>query len=194
MGGAISLTSTAGVGSTFTILLPLKLSSDPTPARATVDLLAAGSAHSIAPEKAGAGRRILVAEDDITNQMVIQGMLKTKGFEVDIAPSGLVVLELLESRRYDLILMDCHMPGLDGFQTTGRIRAAEGSARHTLIVALTASVLPENRQRCLDSGMDDYLAKPIHMLTLWEMLQKWNCLTPLNPPLAEPQPITEPRA
>jgi CheY-like chemotaxis protein len=180
MGGAISLTSTPGVGSTFTILLPLKPSSDPAPARTTVDLLAASSAHSTPPDKTGARRRILVAEDDLTNQMVIEGMLKSKGFEVDIAPSGLEVLELLENRRYDLILMDCHMPDLDGYETTRRIRTAEGSARHIPILALTASVLPEDRQRCLDAGMDDYMAKPIHMLTLWDMLQKWNCLNPLT--------------
>ncbi len=192
MGGAISLTSTPGVGSTFTILLPLKPSSDPAPARTTVDLLAASSAHSTPPDKTGARRRILVAEDDLTNQMVIEGMLKSKGFEVDIAPSGLEVLELLENRRYDLILMDCHMPDLDGYETTRRIRTAEGSARHIPILALTASVLPEDRQRCLDAGMDDYMAKPIHMLTLWEMLQKWNCLNPLSLPPAEPQPISKP--
>jgi signal transduction histidine kinase/CheY-like chemotaxis protein len=187
MGGTISLTSTAGVGSTFTISLPFKRAGDPVPARATSDLLAAGA--SSAPfGQAQPGKRILVAEDDVTNQLVIKGMLKTKGFvDVDIAPTGLAVLELLETRHYDLILMDCHMPDLDGYQTTARIRASEGPARHIPIVALTASVLPEDRQRCLDAGMDDYMAKPVHLLTLWAMLQKWNCLTPPNLTLAEPR-------
>jgi light-regulated signal transduction histidine kinase (bacteriophytochrome)/ActR/RegA family two-component response regulator len=172
MGGTISLTSTTGVGSTFMVSLPLTRSSDPAPARATDDLLAASSAHPITLGVSGIGRRILVAEDDLTNQIVIEGMLKTQGFEVDIAPSGLVALELLESRRYDLILMDCHMPDLDGYRTTERIRAQEGTARHIPIVALTASALPEDRQRCLEAGMDDYMAKPIHMARLFEILRK----------------------
>jgi light-regulated signal transduction histidine kinase (bacteriophytochrome)/ActR/RegA family two-component response regulator len=185
MGGTIGLASTVGVGSTFTISLPLKRLNDPAPARATGDLLAAGG-HLNPPQSAGAGRRILVAEDDFTNQMVIEGMLQIQGFEVDIAPSGLKVLELLESRHYDLILMDCQMPGLDGYLTTQRIRSAEGFGQHIPIVALTANALPEDRQRCLDAGMDDYVAKPVRMRTLWEVLQKWNCLTPLSLSLAEP--------
>jgi CheY-like chemotaxis protein len=180
MGGAVSLTSKTGVGSTFVISLPLKRSTDPTPARTSGDLLAASGAHLGPPNNAGLGRRILVAEDDLTNQMVIKAMLKTRSFEVDIASSGLVALELLANHRYDLILMDCHMPDLDGYQTTLRIRSAEGSGRHIPIVALTASALPEDRHQCLAAGMDDYMSKPIHMQKLWEVLQKWNCLKNLT--------------
>jgi hypothetical protein len=85
--------------------------------------------------------------------------------------------------------MDCHMPDLDGYQTTERIRAEEGPRLHIPIVALTASVLAEDRQRCLQAGMDDFMSKPVDMETLWELLRKWNCLAPLNPPLT----LTEPR-
>jgi CheY-like chemotaxis protein len=74
--------------------------------------------------------------------------------------------------------MDCHMPGLDGFETTARIRSMEGSGRHTPIVALSANTHEEARQQCLRAGMDDYLAKPISMKDLWIMLRKWKCLPP----------------
>ncbi len=131
-----------------------------------------------------------MAEDDITNQIVIEGMLEIQGFAVDIATSGLQVLKLLEDRHYDLILMDCHMPDLDGYRTTERIRSAEDPQRRIPIVALTASVMAEDRQRCLHAGMDDFMSKPVHMETLWEVLRKWNCLTPLNPPAM----VTEPSA
>jgi light-regulated signal transduction histidine kinase (bacteriophytochrome)/ActR/RegA family two-component response regulator len=190
MGGTISLASTVGVGSVFTVSLPLERASDPGPGRTTDDLLAASSVHPSPPISPGAGRRILVAEDDITNQIVIEGMLEIQGFAVDIATSGLQVLKLLEDRRYDLILMDCHMPDLDGYQTTERIRSEEDPQRRIPIVALTANVLAEDRQRCLHAGMDDYISKPVHMETLWEVLRKWNCLTPLSPHVT----LTEPRA
>jgi CheY-like chemotaxis protein len=176
MGGTISLASTVGVGSTFTISLPLQPESDAAPARATEDLLAASSAQTTSTTARGAGRRILVAEDDATNQIVIEAMLASQGFEVDIAESGLLALERLQSRHYDLILMDIHMPDLDGYETTARIRASGGPHRNILIIALTASALKEDRQRCLDAGMDDYMSKPIQMRTLWEMLRKWRCL------------------
>jgi CheY-like chemotaxis protein len=74
--------------------------------------------------------------------------------------------------------MDCQMPDLDGYQTTGCIRTIEGSARHTPIVALTAAAMPEDRQRCLDAGMDDYLPKPIQMTDLFNVLRRWHCLSP----------------
>jgi light-regulated signal transduction histidine kinase (bacteriophytochrome)/ActR/RegA family two-component response regulator len=173
MGGNISLASTIGVGSTFTVSVPLKASSDPDQSMPEKAPAATQQGKAAAP---GAGRRILVAEDDRTNQIVVEAMLKMQGFEVVLAESGLRALDRMVGARYDLILMDCQMPGMDGYQTTARIRAMEGPERHTPIVALTANALPEDRQRCLDAGMDDYLAKPIQMQRLLEALQKWNCL------------------
>jgi signal transduction histidine kinase/CheY-like chemotaxis protein len=173
MGGTIGLVSTVRVGSTFTISLPLVKANPPNASHAPA--LQTTRSH-FAP---GAGRRILVAEDDSTNQVVIETILKSKGFEVEIASSGQRVLDLLDDHGCDLILMDCQMPGLDGYQTTARIRAIEGVHRHTPIIALTAHALPEDRQRCLNAGMDDYLAKPIDILALWQALRKWNCLSAL---------------
>jgi light-regulated signal transduction histidine kinase (bacteriophytochrome)/ActR/RegA family two-component response regulator len=179
MGGTISLASTVDVGSTFTISLPLARSIEPlSAARATEDLLAASGAHRATPVGPGGGRRILVAEDDLTNQIVIQAMLESQGLTVDIAESGVRALELLRARRYELILMDCHMPEMDGYETTARIRSGQEPQQNIPIVALTASVLKEDRQRCLDVGMNDYLSKPIKMETLWQTLRKWNCLAP----------------
>jgi CheY-like chemotaxis protein len=126
----------------------------------------------------GAGRRILVAEDDSASQIVIKAMLKKKGFEVEVAANGRKLLELLRVGPCDLILMDCHMPELDGIETTARIRRGEGTGLRTPIVALTANTQEEGRQYCLDAGMDDYLAKPIGMKDLWAMLRKWKCLPP----------------
>jgi signal transduction histidine kinase/ActR/RegA family two-component response regulator len=179
MGGTISLASTVGVGSTFTISLPLSRSLDPlAAARATDELLAAASAQRSPPSDPAGGRRILVAEDDLTNQIVIQAMLEAQGFAVDIAESGVRALELLRARQYELILMDCHMPEMDGYETTARIRSGQEPQQNIPIVALTASILKEAQQRCLDVGMNDYLSKPIKMETLSETLRKWNCLTP----------------
>jgi len=189
MGGTISLASTLGVGSTFTVTLPLMRTSDPDQAQATNDLVAiSGIAQSRSP---GAGSRILVAEDDLTNQIVIEEILKTGGFEVVIASSGLRVLDLLADRPFDLILMDCHMPELDGYQTTARIRAMEGSQRHIPIVALTASASAEDRQRCLNVGMDDHLSKPVHVQGLWDVLRKWKCPPNELANMARPQSLSE---
>jgi CheY-like chemotaxis protein len=181
MGGTISLSSSeVGVGSTFTVTVPLARALSPEIAPRTSDTkpgveLSVGPQNEAAPP---AVRRILVAEDDITNQIVIEGMLEMYGFQVKIADSGLSAVELFREHGCDLILMDCQMPRLDGFQATKRIREMEGTQRHTPIIALTANAMAEDRQRCLDAGMDDYLTKPIGMDTLLALLTRWNCGPP----------------
>ena len=172
MGGTISVSSEVGKGSTFSVSLPLRRSADYSSSEAVPNV---ATRHD---QPGGAGRRILVADDDRTSQTVIKTMLKKKGFEVEVAGNGTKLLELLAAGSCDLILMDCHMPELDGFETTARIRSTEESGRRTPIVALTANSEEEDKQRCLDAGMDDYLAKPISMKALWEMLRKWKCLPP----------------
>ncbi len=111
--------------------------------------------------------RILVGEDSQVNQKLILEMLTGRGHTVDLANNGEEVLTRLTGDRYDVVLMDVQMPQMDGFEATRRIRQqANGWARQIPIIALTAHALPEDRRRCLDAGMDEYLAKPIRTRTL----------------------------
>ncbi|WP_170305689.1 response regulator [Pseudoduganella ginsengisoli] len=116
---------------------------------------------------------VLLAEDNLANQEVALAMLRNLGVHVEVAGNGMDVISLLERQQFDLILMDCQMPVMDGFQATAAIRAAEGLERHIPIVALTANAVAGDRQRCIDSGMDEYLSKPFTQDQLGDMLQRW---------------------
>jgi CheY-like chemotaxis protein len=105
-----------------------------------------------------------VVEDNVVNQEVATTILTKLGCEVDAAQNGREAVEKADSRPYDLIFMDCSMPGMDGFEATEVIRRNErATGRRTRIVAMTAHSLEEDRDRCLDAGMDDYIAKPATM-------------------------------
>ncbi|MEE8343184.1 MAG: response regulator [Gammaproteobacteria bacterium] len=119
------------------------------------------------------GKRILVVEDNIVNQKVALGMLAKLGYQVDAANNGQQALEALEKRDYDLVFMDCQMPGMDGFQSTVEIRRRESSRRHTIIIAMTAHTAAEDRDRCLGAGMDDFLPKPIRLEVVGKLLDRW---------------------
>jgi two-component system sensor histidine kinase/response regulator len=116
--------------------------------------------------------RILLAEDNIINQKVAIGLLNNIGYKADVAGNGLEVLAALDIRPYELILMDCQMPELDGYETTQRIRARKdcGSMR---IVAMTANAMRGESEKCLEAGMDDYLSKPVRLEALRDMLARW---------------------
>jgi CheY-like chemotaxis protein len=103
---------------------------------------------------------VLLAEDNAVNELIAVSILNGMGFDVSVAASGLEAVKLHRDGKFDLILMDCHMPDLDGVQATLRIRQAESRRQRTPIVAVTASALREDRERCLAAGMDDYLPKP----------------------------------
>ena len=103
--------------------------------------------------------RVLLAEDNQVNQLVASRMLSRRGYQVDIAANGAVALELARQHRYAVIFMDCQMPVLDGYQATLEIRRGE-TGRRVPIVAMTADVRTEDRQRCREVGMDGYLGKP----------------------------------
>jgi two-component system, sensor histidine kinase and response regulator len=115
--------------------------------------------------------RVLVAEDNATNQKVIVMRLTRLGCVVDVANDGLEAVEAASSTAYDLILMDCQMPIMDGFQASRAIRQRGG--RRVPVVALTANAMEGERERCLDAGMDDYLAKPVRPDDLVAKLQQW---------------------
>ncbi len=119
--------------------------------------------------------RILLAEDNPVNQEVAQGMLEIFGCRVDVVVDGVKALEAVTKNRYDLVLMDCHMPELDGFSAAKEIRLferAQGSQR-VPIIALTADVQKGIQQQCASAGMDDYLSKPFNQKVLGDMLKKW---------------------
>jgi signal transduction histidine kinase/CheY-like chemotaxis protein/CHASE2 domain-containing sensor protein len=117
--------------------------------------------------------RILVAEDNKVNQKVALNQLKNLGYAADLACDGEEVLAKLADRNYDVILMDCHMPRLDGYAATREIRLREGNLRHTAIVALTASAMKEDRELAMLAGMDDFLSKPVRKDELSAKIALW---------------------
>jgi PAS domain S-box-containing protein len=110
---------------------------------------------------AAAARRVLVAEDNVVNQLVAVRLLEKRGYQVDVAADGREAVEMHARSPYDAIFMDCQMPELDGYEATREIRRREGSERHTPIIAMTASTMPGDTDRCLAAGMDYYSGKPI---------------------------------
>ncbi len=121
--------------------------------------------------------RILLAEDSLVNQKVAVKQLKTLGYEADVAANGQEVLDLLKKIPYDLILMDCQMPIKDGLDTTREIHLLPESSfmngRRPIVVAMTANAMKEDKQMCLDAGMDDYLSKPVFKEKLAQMIEHW---------------------
>ena len=117
--------------------------------------------------------RILLVDDTPLNRKVAVSQLKYLGFEeIDCAENGQVALHLLQKNTYDLVLMDCRMPELDGYETTEIIRNQELDGQHQIIVAMTANVLDDERQRCVDVGMDDYILKPITLDALKALFER----------------------
>ncbi|MCL4796364.1 MAG: response regulator [Bryobacteraceae bacterium] len=163
MGGIIELESEPGCGSTFLVHLPLM------PAQA-----ASPAPDATQQEAACEGaRRVLVVEDNSINQYVAERMLTRLGCAVEIAGDGHQALSRLAVRDYDLVFMDCGLPGMDGFETTRTIRGRENGVRRTPVVAMTAAALEGDREKCLAAGMDDYLTKPIELEALARAVNRW---------------------
>jgi PAS domain S-box-containing protein len=152
------------------------------------------SISQTAPRRPGAKPkpRILVAEDNPTNQEVAGLMLRKLGFSADFAANGLEALQALKERDYDLLLLDCEMPEMDGYEATRRIRDPRTGARNPLIpiVALTADAIAGDRENCLEAGMNAYLAKPVEPGHLAEVLEKWLAAR-AAPPGAQETPNTQ---
>ncbi len=126
-----------------------------------------------APIPPDSGVQILLAEDTPTNQDVVKAMLRDQGHAVDVVVNGLQALQACHEKHYDLILMDCQMPDMDGFEATRQLRARETRDQHIPIIAVTASVLADERAACLACGMDDVLSKPFRRADLIALLQRW---------------------
>jgi two-component system, sensor histidine kinase and response regulator len=117
--------------------------------------------------------RILLVEDNAVNQLVAARMLERRGFGVDVAANGRLALDMLQNGRYAGVFMDCQMPELDGYQATAEIRRLEeGSKHHIPIIAMTANTMADDRKKCLDAGMDDYIGKPLQALAVTEALAR----------------------
>ena len=136
------------------------------------------------------GRVILVAEDNIINQQVLRQQLAILGFDCDIAGSGAAALQALRERSYLVLLCDCYMPGIDGFELTRLIRADEKPGARLPIIAITANAMSGEPERCRSAGMDDYLAKPIEIRGLQSALERW--LDPNWHPISIESPLASP--
>jgi CheY-like chemotaxis protein len=119
--------------------------------------------------------RVLVAEDNIVNQKVIKGMLARLELDVDVVADGQAAVDAVCDKQYSAIIMDCQMPVLDGYEATAAIRklAEENKVKDLPIIALTANAMIGDKEKCLDSGMDDFLPKPVTLETLGPMVRKW---------------------
>ena len=116
---------------------------------------------------------MLLAEDNKVNQRITMRLLEKLGLQADAVLNGREAVEALSAAHYDLILMDCQMPEMDGFEATAIIRSKERNGRRTPICALTANAMEGDRERCLDGGMDDYVSKPVALEKLQSVIERW---------------------
>ncbi|MHC6530053.1 ATP-binding protein [Vibrio proteolyticus] len=179
MGGELSVVSELGLGSCFYFEIPLQRASEMNapeepnagqvftfPRNSMLNSAEASAEVTISPI------RMLVVEDTQVNQKVVKIMLNNMGISVDVAENGQIALERCHDQLYDAILMDCQMPVMDGYEATQRIRAECEWAEHIPIIALTANIIHEDKQRCFDVGMNDFLSKPVTPAKLKSLLIK----------------------
>jgi signal transduction histidine kinase/CheY-like chemotaxis protein len=166
MGGTIAVKSRKGEGSVFSFTLPLRPS--------TVAKIEAKSAEPVKPLSHFSDRIVLVVEDSPVIQMLVVKQLRVLGLQARTASNGKDALAAAQESKFDLILMDCNLPDITGFEVTQEIRKTEtGGRTHTPIVAMTAAAMAEDRERCISCGMDDYLSKPVKLQQLRETIEKW---------------------
>ncbi|MGB3496104.1 MAG: chemotaxis protein CheB [Elainellaceae cyanobacterium] len=172
MGGEISVESTPKQGSTFWFTLPLAYPPSNArlgdrPSSPPLDVTAETPPHRFQ------NRRILVVEDYADSRTLLMQMLSPYGCQVESAENGQQAIERCASQAFDVVLMDCQMPIMDGYEATRQIRQREGNDTHTIIIGVTAHAMPGDREKCLEAGMDDYITKPIKNDSLLQMLEDY---------------------
>jgi len=167
MGGEIGVESSEGKGWTFWFTVRREKSND--------EAAEEPGEEAWAAEATSRGYSILLAEDDPVNREAVTAMLRKAGYEVRAVPDGIEVLKAFISRPFDLVLMDCQMPGMDGYEAARAIVSSPGATRgrEIPIIAMTASAIAGDREKCLEAGMKDYITKPFTMPVLLGALQKW---------------------
>jgi signal transduction histidine kinase/HPt (histidine-containing phosphotransfer) domain-containing protein len=175
MGGEVGFASAPAQGSTFwfTVRMDKALSSHPV--APTISKLVPG--HTLVEEQTKSKVRILLVEDYIINQGVAVRQLKKLGYNAQVVDDGVAALKALDLHSYDVVLMDCQMPELDGYEATAEIRRREAAITgggHTPIIAMTANAMVGDREKCIAAGMDDYIAKPIEADDLRRVLERWS--------------------
>jgi len=171
MGGDIGLDSTPGQGSTFWFQVPLAVSEDAAP-DSTSDRSATPTAAAPSSQPTST-LSVLLVEDYDDNRELMLMILENLGYQADAVTNGQEFLDRTAEQAYDIVLLDCQMPVLDGYEAVRRLRQREGQQRHTTVIGMTAHAMPEDREKCLAAGMDDYLSKPVAEDALVEMLQRW---------------------
>ena len=171
MGGRFELDSQVGVGTQATLVIPMLEAELPEQVPCNnVTHLKDINAQNVASESSKVSTRVLVAEDNPVNQLVIETMLEDLDCDVSVAENGIEAIELLKTEPFDIVFMDCQMPEMDGYEAT---RLARENGHSLPIVAVTANTLAGDRTLCMDAGMNDYLPKPITDEMLAVMLNKW---------------------
>lgn len=195
MGGRIGVESKEGQGSKFwfTAVFKKQAKKEPytksaiLPKENLVGIGAAGSDRGASRLPAPQQVRVLLAEDNTVNQAVAQAMLAKIGYRVTLVANGREALQALKDADFDLVLMDCEMPEMDGYEATRRIRDSRAKTRNPQIpiIAVTADAMSGDREKCLQAGMSDYIAKPVELPNLASTLTKWLKLAAAEHPIKD---------